>query len=218
MNFKIIFNMDGAGVIYDPFEPIHFDDVLTWALAPRQGVKVGDLRRDDVPAPVALPLLQKSVNGHRVWCASAIVPVGETGEDLQYWRKRMRSGQLDMTSGSPNTQNGTYRDWNTPMPIVLCTQMVAYASGSRKRVKKALKDELRYLGKKRAYGLGGIVSIEYEDMGEEDYSLLRDGKAMRWLPSLSGARMVRAKPPYWNRVDRVRCCEVGEELTDAEIV
>ena len=33
----------------------------------------------------------------------------------------------------------------------------------------------------------------------------------RWLPSLSGIRSVRIRPPYWNNIDRVMCCEVGEE-------
>ena len=34
-------------------------------------------------------------------------------------------------------------------------------------------------------------------------------RAMRWLPDKNGARVVRTRPPYWNIVDAVPCCEVG---------
>jgi hypothetical protein len=211
MNFKVIFHLDGSGVCYDPSEPLHLDALLAWCLAPMQ-CKNKELGRDDVPEFVALPLINSRINGVKVWHASALFPDGQQGEDLQFWRKRFRQGRADLSTGAPVLTNGTYRDWNAPLSLLLCSRMVAFASGNRGECKKVLKKQLRYLGKKRAYGHGRIVSIEVEET-PEDWSLVRDGQAMRWLPDHNGTRLVRSMPPYWNRIDRIRCREVGDLLS-----
>lgn len=90
-------------------------------------------------------------------------------------------------------------------------RMVAFANGNRGECKKILRKQLRYLGKKRAHGHGRITSIETEET-ECDWSFLKDGRAMRWLPDEGGLRLVRTMPPYWNRINRVKCCEVGTEI------
>lgn len=209
MKFKVVFNLDGAGVYYDPSEPIHLDALLSWTLAPRQRVHQ-HLSRDDDPKTVFLPLMRHKAESGWFWKASALLPEGHQGEGLQHWRKRFRQSRADLCSGNPNLQNGTYREWNMPMPLILTRRMVAYADGNRKAVKKLLR-EVRYLGKKRAHGLGRIVSMDFEEM-EEDFSLVMEGQAMRWLPDDNGSRLVRLRPPYWNRTDRVLCCEVGDEI------
>jgi hypothetical protein len=209
MNFKIIFNMDGRGVYFNPADPIHLDALLAWCLAPMQcGQK--QITRDDIPEDVRLPLLRSRINGAEVWHASALFPDGPQFEGFQYWRKRFRQNRIELTSGSPNLTNGIYRDWNHPVPIVLCHRMAAYASGNRCEVKRILKKQLKYLGKKRAHGLGKIVSIEAEET-PEDWSMVWENKAMRWLPHKDGGRLVRPTPPYWNPHGRVMCLEVGQE-------
>ena len=104
--------------------------------------------------------------------------------------------------------NGIYRDWNHPVPLVLCHRMAAYAAGSRSECRKVLKKQLKYLGKKRVHGLGKIVDITAEEI-PEDRSLAFEGVAMRWLPHPDGTRLVRPAPPYWNPHGRVMCLEVG---------
>jgi len=97
----------------------------------------------------------------------------------------------------------------------LCLSLHAWLrmrNGNCKEVKRVLKKYCKFLGKKRAQGKGGIVSIETEHI-DDDWSLVKDGKAMRWLPNDTGFRDVRVKPPYWNLVDRVRCCEVSDPYT-----
>lgn len=209
MHFKVIFNLDGSGVYIDPSEPLHLDALLSWALAPRVGANRG-LGRDDRPSHVPLPLLRKNIGDEWVWAASALFPDGHQGEDLQFWRKRFRQSRADMSTGAPNLKNGQYRDWNTPIPLILTHRLVAYASGNRKECKRLLR-EITHLGKKRAYGHGKIISIEYPET-DDDYSLVKAGVAMRYLPDNSGCRQVRLRPPYWNRVDRVSCCEIGDQV------
>lgn len=208
MFFKVVFHLDGSGLLYDPFEPLHLDALLAWTLAPRQGVSIST--RSDIPKDVELPLMKTKIEDEWVWCASALFPDGVTSEDLRFWRKRFRASKSHFTKGSPNLTNGPYRDWNMPMQIFLATRMVAYANGNRKRCKKLLR-EIRYLGKKRAYGLGKIIGIELQQI-ESDFSIIRDGIAQRWLPSSEGTRLVRPRPPYWHPYGRVKCCEVGDVI------
>lgn len=208
MRFRVTFDLDGSGVYYDPNEPIHLDALLAWVLAP---LHLGHrhLTRDDEPEAVPLPLLRRRVNGIEVWCASALSPEGPTAEDTQHWRKRFRSGRADLSAGSPNLTNATYRDWNTPMPLLLARRMVGYGNGNAKEVRKLLRRGLTHLGKKRAYGHGKILDVRVEPW-EHDWSHVRDGRATRWLPTPGAPRLVRPQPPYWNPHGLVPCCEVGD--------
>jgi len=94
-------------------------------------------------------------------------------------------------------------------PLVLTAKMAAWALGDRKRVEQILRKHVRALGKKRAYGRGRVNSINVE-WCEDDHSLVRDSLAMRWLPDAEGLRSVRPRPPYWNIVGAVPCCEIGD--------
>lgn len=209
MNFKIVFHLDGCGVYYDLNEPLHLDAILAWALAPMQSYE-RDLERDDKPDDIQLPLLRTTINGHKVWHASALLSEQEGFETLRFWRKKFRQDRIDSTQGSPNLKMGIYREYNRPVPLLLISRLVAYASGNRKSVKKILKKQVKYLGKKRSYGYGRIIDIETREI-EEDMSLVYDNIAMRWLPDENGKRLIRCSPPYWNNVGRVKCCEVGAE-------
>lgn len=209
MNIRVIFRLDGSGLCMDPAEPIHLDALIAWSLAPHQGIR--HLQRDDAaPTRVALPLMAGRIGGHEVWRASALLPVGPHGEAIWHWRKRLRQSRIDLTTGSPNLTNGTYRDWQMPMQLMLCRELHAYAVGSRREVRKALRD-VRYLGRKRAHGLGRVSEIVVEE-AEADLSWVRDGRAARWLPDPSGVRLVRPAPPYWHSAGRVPHCEVGAAM------
>jgi len=210
MNFNIMFHLDGCGIYYDPNEPIHLDSLLAWVLAPMQTARQ-DLDRSDTPDDIQLPLLRSTLHGSEVWHASALFPDGDEFETLRYWRKKFDQSRLHLTKGSPNLQNGPYREYNMPVPLLLVPRMIAYASGNRKEVMRILKKHIRGLGKKRAYGYGRITKIECEET-PGDWSLVKERKAMRWLPDPTGFRLVRSAPPYWNMVQRVTCCEVGDEM------
>lgn len=209
---KIIFHLDGAGLYYDPAEPIHLDALVAWTLAPIH-CKNKHITRDDLPEEFPMPLAQTSIHGVRVWRASALFPEGATAETITHWRKRFRVGRIELTRGSPNLTNGVYRDWNMPFPLLLTHCMVGYAVGDRRDLLKLLR-RVTALGKKRAHGHGRITGVEIERV-DDDWSLTRDGRAMRWLPDPDGVRLVRPRPPYWSPNGRVACCEVGEMLNHA---
>lgn len=211
MNYKpirITFHLDGTGVYYDPTEPIHLDALLAFGIAPFH-CKGEAPTRNEEPCDIPLPLEKWHIGDSWGWCASALFPDGETAESLQFWRKKFRQSRIELTKGSPSLTNGIYREHNSPLPLLLCRQMIAFAVGDRRQVYQILKRHVKYLGKKRAYGKGAVLDITAETIAE-DYTLTRNGQAMRFLPSLTGTRMVRPRPPYWNNCGKIACCEVGE--------
>lgn len=204
---RIVFHLDGSGVYYDPAEPLTLDGILAAACS-RHHVHGEPPARDEEPFDIPLPLQRWRIGDTWGWHASALFPDGDTLESLTFWRKRMRQNRIEITEGSPNLTNGIYRDWNMPLPLLLCRSMVAYAVGDRTNVRRELVRSIRWLGKKRAHGRGRVISIDVERI-EQDYSLIKDGVSTRWMPSGDGARLVRPRPPYWNNCGRVRCCEIG---------
>lgn len=208
MHFRIIFHLDGSGLYYDPFEPLHLDGILAWDLAPRQGLR-DCTSADDAPGDVALPLLRHGERaGPWVWRASALFPDGPTGEDLQFLRSRFRVARAELTTGSPNLAGSAYRGRNIPVPLLLARRLVAYASGDRRAALKVCR-RIRALGKYRGAGYGKIIGVDAEPM-DADRSLIWQGRAMRWLPHPAGTRLVRPRPPYWNSHGRVPCIAPGD--------
>jgi len=208
---KITFTLDGSGVVLDPHEPIHLDALLGAILAPHQGLTPP--MRDEAPADIRMPLGRwrwrpdPAVWGH---CASALTPVGETAESMDYRRRKMQQDRLHMTKGTWNTQIGTGKEWNVGLPLVLCTSMVGYVLGGRKEIAKLFRrGRIRYLGRDRARGRGRVVDVSVETV-DHDWSVVRDGQAMRYLPVEDSTRACRPRPPYWNNVDTRPMCDVGD--------
>lgn len=211
MSFKplrITAHLDGSGLYYDPCEPIMLDGVLAAANC-RHHVHGEPPARDETPDEIPLPLGKWRMGGAWGWRASAFFPEGETAESTIFWRKRLRQNRIELAHGSPNLTSGTYRDWNMPLPLLLTRRLTAFAFGDRRNVLAALKD-IRWIGRKRAHGRGRVIDMTVEVI-DDDYSLCRDGAATRWLPCPNGARMVRPRPPYWNIVGRIKCCEIGAD-------
>lgn len=75
--------------------------------------------------------------------------------------------------------------------------------------KRDLKRFFANVGKKRSIGLGTVVDITVGRI-DDDYSLVRDGLAMTWLPDPDGWRVCRTRPPFWNIVNAVTVCEIGD--------
>lgn len=200
---KVTFTLDGTGVYYDPAEPIMLDSLLSACLC-RFHVHGEPPTRDEEPIDIPLPLKRWEKNGTWGWYASALFPDGETRESLQFWRRRMRQNRIELAAGSPNTTNGPYRDWNSPIPLILCQKMVAYAFGEASKIRMNLRRSIKNLGKKRAYGRGAVTDIEVIEI-EEDYSITKDNVFMRYWPDEHGCVDIRPRPPYWSKHGRVPC-------------
>lgn len=210
---KVTFHLDGTGVYYDTHEPPMLDSLIAWSVLPF-GLKTNDLQRDDRPEEVSVPLKQWHIGGFWGYHASALFPAdGDPAyESVIMWRKRFRQGYADLIDkGSPSLTGGPYREHNMPAPLLLCSRLVGWCYGNRYKIRRSLL-HIKAIGKLRGAGRGRVVGLEVEHADMDD-SLVRDGLAMRHLPKPTGARLVRVRPPYWNNVERVPCCEILEPYT-----
>ena len=207
---KVTFEIDADGLIYDPYVPPTLDGIIDWALSPMVRKSANAPTRGEEPEEIRLPLGTWHVGSYWGWCASALFPDCESPEEsIQYFRKRFRRGYIHLTKGMVNMQSGPTRDYNLPYVKLHPEFMIGYCLGNRKRINDLLRRNVKYLAKKRNRGKGRIVSLKVEVV-DNDYSVLCDGKAMRWLPHADGLRNVRLRPPYWNNVNRVPSCEIGD--------
>ena len=222
---KVTFILDGTGMYYDPNEPPMLDGLDYLMQGNLHGRFNGTPpQRDEPPIEQRLSFLRSIIDGQRVYHASALFPEGTQVSDLLYIRKKFQSNRIESTHGSPNLQNATYREYNMPYPKVLCHKLVGYAvvigysvternPNRRSAVgefRRDLKRFFRNIGKKRAVGLGNVVDVLIDRI-DDDFSLVKDGHAMRYLPDPNGWRICRVRPPYWNIVNAVNVCEIGDE-------
>lgn len=212
INLKITFEMDGQGVMFSPSEPPHLDSLLAWTLARLKGMPMTDGAKDMPIQEMSLPLASICCDGVRIWCASAILPEGETSEEIIHWRKHFRIDRAEIMDGTPNTTNGKYKDWNYPCVLTLCNRMVAYCVAYERRNILHLLKKVTHIGKKAAHGHGKVCGLKVEEV-DYDWSLVRDGVAMRYLPDhKNGWKLVRPRPPYWNTNDRTLCIVPGDRV------
>lgn len=209
-NYKVTFNMDGRGVIFNPAEPIHLDSLLTFCRLYKSENFKDDLGRDDPIEDIPLNLNKEIINGVEVWKASAILPDGDIFYGRRFFKKSFPNERADgLTSGKYDFTKGTYRSYKNDLTPILCKTMIAYFNGDEK-VKDALKD-INQIGHKRAQGFGNIISIDIDEV-DYDFSIIKDGLANRFYPHPDGICQIRAKPPYWSNYQKISCFPVGWAL------
>lgn len=101
-----------------------------------------------------------------------------------------------------DVSRGHFRAYAMVLPYVPARTATFYARGNLKETLRLLSF-LPGLGKKVAYGYGMIKSVSVEETAE-DYSLVKDGVAMRPLPLDLGFKsselmMLAYRPPYWDK-------------------
>jgi CRISPR type IV-associated protein Csf3 len=92
-----------------------------------------------------------------------------------------------------------------------------YINGDKNEIKRLMFNVVS-LGKKTSYGFGRIKSMSIKTI-DKDYSLIKDNKAMRPIPTsmlrYAETKMLMAyKPPYWskNNVDMCAFPNTGVKI------
>jgi len=206
-NLQVIFKMDGTGVYSDKYEPTHLDALLMWVKCERAGLEPPG--RNDPPDDIDMPFAKWEIGGHWGWRASVVISVNIVGEVIGYLRKRIRMDRIPYTDGGGIvTVGGEYMSKNIPIPKKICAYMTGYCVGDIDVVRD-LASCIRYLGRYTSGGVGRVAAVEVVEIAG-DWSCVKDSAAMRHLPKADGFRLCRVRPPYWNNVDRVNVCEIGD--------
>jgi len=215
---KITFNLDGTGVYYDPAEPPMLDAIIDYALNNMRRSKVAPSRGEE-PCEIVLPIKRWRIDGVDGWCASALFPEGEGFETLFHWRKKTEIDRAFLSGENRHQRVGSTKEYNMPVPELAVHKLVGWLVTTAKpsSIRSLLRRNIQFIGKKGSIGQGmirrgedGKPMIDVEVI-EDDYSLVRDGHATRYLPKADGIRRCRTRPPYWNNHDAVSVCEIGDE-------
>jgi hypothetical protein len=110
---------------------------------------------------------------------------------------------------------GHFKAYAMKLPYISAHTATFYARGNIQETLRLLS-YLPGLGKKVAYGYGAIKSVSVEET-EADYSLIKDGVAMRPLPCYLGfdsdeKMILNYKSPYWNRNEAKLCVPPGAKV------
>ena len=208
---RVVFHLDGSGVCYDRRSPIHLDSLLNYLLVPyKSSVPGGGLNRSDPIDEFGLPLKPCGEKPFRFWAASALMPIGEVVETSSFWQKKFNERDADFCNGVPNTENATYCNRLKSFPVFLIWEMEAFAMVPS-ITKISILKRFKYLGKKHHEGYGRVIGVDIEPC-DKNYSVVRGGIAMRWIPHASGTHFLRPRPPYWSLQDRTQCIAPGEPV------
>lgn len=214
MLLKILFELDGAGVEYVPYEPIHLDGLLSWCLVEKRPDYTHD--RDIAPTDLDLPLKKWESPEGWCWKASSLMPEGWNMETVRYVRRHYDVNLATLSAGKPNTIGLRYKDRNDPHTFQLVNQLAAYIDTDEPDLIPRELSKLKYLGRGPARGNGRIQKIRVEPT-DEDFSVIKNGIASRYVPHPDGWKFVRCRPEYWRTMGRVHCFAPGDEVPPVEL-
>ena len=123
--------------------------------------------------------------------------------------------KIDTSMRKIQIDRGHYRAYMMRLPYLPAQKIAFYGNGDVKEVLRLIQ-YLPGLGKKVAYGYGSIKSVSVEEL-KEDYSLVKDGVAMRPLPCKLGfcsdvVMRLAWRSPYWDKRNITECVPPGEKV------
>lgn len=218
-NFKVIAHMATPIAITDF---ITLDSIISAA-------KAKELLKDDYYAGANVCGTKEQIDEYlgklldkkyRVYCTSA--GVGDNKEFITSWSKRWDDKNDDMVNGfrgkvRVDTGAGYFKNYHMPLVVKAYKTISFYVRGNLEEVKRLLEEHIYYLGKKGSQGYGQVQKWEFEEI-EEDYSLFKDGKPMRYIPVTECLNYIKRNsnndikmqekaiiPPYWREDNREIC-------------
>lgn len=165
------------------------------------------------------PILDRK---HGVYCTS--VGLGDYREFVGSWSKRWDDKNDDIVKfrgkGKKRVDVGAgfYKNYHMPLVLKSYKTVTFYVRGDMDEVKRLLESYIFYIGKKGSQGFGQIRKWEFEEI-EEDWSIWKDGRLMRPIPTSEcmeeiekmmeeqlpvNIRQHPVIPPYW-RKETVLC-------------
>lgn len=135
--------------------------------------------------PVPLQRLWADERGYPLWAATPFAPGPGAERDVQYWHKRRQSGRWTRTKSgtfSMPPARGRWMERRVPLPTVVAPYWEATCVGSATEIARLLK-QLRYVGMRRAIGLGAVHHWEIEPA--ERFTLVQERRLTRSLPALA---------------------------------
>jgi CRISPR type IV-associated protein Csf3 len=197
--------------VTDPFLPI--DSILYYqAMRDKYGQQEITYSGSDHPERVAgveLPL--KRINGHgpQWYYSASFAQWGSVAEGQEHWNKRIDLGiaselvEFGKRRGSIPVGSGQYRPYHMPVFYRHATEVWWYIVGEPGEIRRLLA-HCWHIGKKGSQGWGAVLDWRIEQVND-DWSVRRDGKLMRAIPSETGVLLIGFRPSYWLSKNQAMC-------------
>ncbi|MCX8207510.1 MAG: hypothetical protein N3G75_06725 [Methanothrix sp.] len=160
------------------------------------------------PLPVAHYLRLPLRFSHLIYHSSVAIPDSDIQRVTRIYKRFEENDPVLRTKSKINRGGGYFRDSMIQIPYSVSNTMTFYMNGDIDEIRRIFEG-LTAIGKKIALGGGLIRSKEYREL-ETDWSLVRDGIAMREIPvemcrSYDSRYVMRRAVifPYWS-IENVR--------------
>jgi hypothetical protein len=194
------------------------DTILEWEMSYRLGAKHHKKLTRDIPLKevprIPIPLAQRTISGHDVYaCSDPVIPQPFAPEWVERIARRIDTDFIALLLAPEERKNisvtsGPYKSRYTPIRVRLVDRVCWFFRGDKHEIRRILKSVFA-IGKYRGIGYGIIDRWEYEDMGENDYSIFAPGETgrvlMKTIPAgdlknVSGYKVSfgGGMPPYWH--------------------
>lgn len=80
-----------------------------------------------------------------------------------------------------DTARGEFKSYHNHLTYKTSKCVTFYARGDKEKISQLLNDYIHFLGKKSSQGFGAVKEWIVEEI-EQNYSLIKDGKPMRYIP------------------------------------
>jgi len=213
---SVVFSLSSPLALAHPW--IHFDGLLAH-LVLRDAI--GDLywslpSRRPLDLEVPLPLARTG----GMWHASVSqFPQGSPDWHSTTVYKRFDVQNSDLIREDRrkkiNTSSGEFRGYMMSLPYRPVRSVTFFGRGDYEQI-RGLLSSVTNLGKKAAYGYGEVQRAEIKRT-REDWSLVRDGVAMRPIPTRlleewDDSVLVAWRPPYWDKRNVEPCAPPGAHI------
>jgi len=219
-NLKVVFKLETPVCLTYPF--LFFDGILAHLANRRDNPDYRFLPSKKVVKEVAeIPIPVEKVERDGEWVYKASVAEFDFKEpSTAIIYKKFCERYLDykqLKVKKIDRGRGFFKDFSIKLMYFPAKTATFYVRGIKEEI-KALLEGLPGLGKKTAIGYGFIRCFKVQKV-KNDYSIVKDGKAMRPIPIdlvASAERIVQLayKPPYWAKenVKPCACPFFGVEL------
>jgi len=122
----------------------------------------------------------------------------------------VKRGDFPFPKGKIERGRGFFKDFYLKVVYIPTKTVRFYATGEKEEIER-LASKISSLGKERNIGFGFVKKAEVRET-EQEWGLVKDGKAMRPIPvkllkSYEDSAYLPYKPPYWSK-DNIELCAV----------
>ncbi len=196
-----------TGVISNRYLPLD-GALLAVAMRERYGVQFVTSPKALFHKLVDLPLEKRGEGDRWYYACSFAQWSSDLVESSNFFVKRFDLALSDLIDFGGkvkkiNTAGGRYKNYHIKVYYNVALWVEWYLVGNEREIRRLLRF-VTHLGKKTVQGWGAVKEWEVERI-DDDWSVWKEGKLVRAIPSDTGDYLYGIRPPYWLSQHQFMC-------------